>query len=316
MHQSSTLDSGMDVHNDSSAVADVATEPDAEVIDLGPVGTRPADLDHLVRQRPANAQYLVFVYAAGPCGDWRYRSLVKTGHRGWGVAPAVLPHKAGDRVNPDRRAAVQRARLRRAGARPPVSVPAVQDEAMRDLSRARAEALHDLKTATCRLHAFLLRQASRDTGRAPWGPAHRRWLSEGVCPTPAPPIVFHESVRAVTEHTERLQRRDQALHEPGTAWRLCPGVDARHALRGVPWTVAVTTGAALGDLTRFENPRPRMTSLGLTPSAYASGERRRQGGLTKTGKAHARRALTDISVINRRLLLAPPLPIISKVTNR
>jgi len=57
--------------------------------------------------------------------------------------------------------------------------------------------------------------------------------------------------------------------------------------------VAVTTGAALGALTRFDNPRPLMHSLGLTPSEYASGARRQQGSSTKTGTTQARRALME-----------------------
>jgi transposase len=76
-------------------------------------------------------------------------------------------------------------------------------------------------------------------------------------------------------------------------WRLAPVVDALQALRGGPCTVAVTTVAARGDLTRFDHPRQRMNSLGFTPSAYSPGERRRQGGITKTGNSHARRALVE-----------------------
>jgi transposase len=196
-------------------------------------------------------------------------------------------------VNTDRREAVPWARLMRSGELTPVDVPAVQAEAIRDLSRARADALHALKTAKVRLQAFLLRHDIRYTGRATWGPAHLRWLSEVVCPTPAQPIVFQAYVRAVTEHTDRLQRLAPALHEQVTAWRLCPVVDALQALRGVQVTGAVTTVAALGDLTRFDHPRPLMKSLGLTPSEYSRGERRRQGGITKTGHTHARRALGE-----------------------
>ena len=114
----------------------------------------------------------------------------------------------------------------RAGALTPVSVPAVQDEAIRDRSRARDETLHDLKTATFRLTALLLRHDSRDTGRATWSPVHLHWLSAGVCPTPAQHLVFQESVRAFTEPTDRLQRLAQALHEQSPAWRRCPVVAA------------------------------------------------------------------------------------------
>jgi transposase len=114
-----------------------------------------------------------------------------------------------------------------------------------------------------------------------------------VCPTAAQPIVFQAYVRAVNEHAERLQRLEQALHAHVTAWRLYPVVEALQALHGVPCTVAVTTVAALGDRTRFENPRPLMKFWGLIPSAYASGERRRQGALTTAGNPHARRALVE-----------------------
>jgi transposase len=106
-------------------------------------------------------------------------------------------------------------------------------------------------------------------------------------------MVFQEYVRAVTEHTERLQRLEQELHDHVHTWRRQPVVGALPALRGVQFTGAVTLVAALGDLTCFENPRPRMKYLGLIPSEYASGERRRQGPITKAGHTHARRALVE-----------------------
>jgi transposase len=211
----------------------------------------------------------------------------------WVVAPSLIPKKAGDRVKTDRRDAVQLARLMRSGDLTPVYVPAVEDEAIRDLSRAREDAIGDLKAAKFRLKAFLLRHDIRYTGRATWGPAHLRWLAEVVCATPAQQIVFQEYVRAVHEHTERLQRLEQELRDQVKAWRLQPVVEALEGLRGVQFTVAVTIVAELGDLTRFENPRHVMKYLGLIPSEYSSGERRRQGSITKTGNTHARRALVE-----------------------
>jgi len=115
---------------------------------------------------------------------------------------------------------------------------------MRDLCRAREEALRDLKTAQWRLQALLLRQAIRYTGRATWGPAHLRWLSEVVCPTPAQPSVFPAYVRAVPEHTARLARLEQARTDQGQTWRLRSVVDALQALRGVQCTGAVPAVAA------------------------------------------------------------------------
>jgi transposase len=293
MSQSSTLFIGMDVHKDSIAVAYVAQEHGAEVTSLGTIGTRQCDIDQLIRKRQSKATQLIFVYEAGPCGYWLYRYLTKKDYDCWVVAPSLIPKKAGDRVKTDRRDAVQLARLARSGDLTAVYVPKVEDEAIRDLSRAREDTLSDLKAAKFRLKAFLLRHDIRYTGRANWSPAHLRWLSEVVCPTPAQQIVFQEYVRAVHEHTERLQRLEQELQEQVKSWRLYPVVEAFQALRGVQFTVAVTTVAELGDLTRFDTPRELMKFLGLIPSEYSTGERRRQGSITKAGNTHARRALIE-----------------------
>jgi len=188
----------MDVHKDSIAVAYVAQEHGAEVTYLGTIGTRQCDIDHLIRKMQSKAKHLIFVYEAGPCGYWLYRYLTQKGHHGWVVAPSLIPKKAGDRVKTDRRDAVQLARLMRSGDLTPGYVPSVEDEAIRDLSRAREDAMQDLTAAKFRLKAFLLRHDIRYTGRANWSPAHLRWLSEVVCPTPAPQMVFQEYVRTVT----------------------------------------------------------------------------------------------------------------------
>lgn len=289
----STLYGGLDVHKDSIAVASVAHDHHAEVVSLGNIGTRQCDIDKLVRRLQSKSTHRIFVYEAGPCGYWLYRSLTKKGHVCWVIAPSFIPKKPGDRVKTNRRDAIKLARLMRSGDLTPVYVPQVEEEAIRDLCRAREDALRDLKTAQFRRKAFLLRHAIRYTGRATWGPAHLRWLSEVVCPTPAQHIVFQEDVRAVTEPTERLERLEQERTAQGQTWRLRPVVDALQALRGVQCTVAVTPVAELGDLTRFEHPRQLRSYLGFPPSEYSSGERRPQGGIPKAGNTHARRALIE-----------------------
>ena len=293
MPHSTTLFVGLDVHKDSIAVAYVSDAREAEVVFLGRIGTRQCDIDKLIRTLTSKAKQLVFVYEAGPCGYWLYRYLTKKKLICWVVAPSLVPKKAGDRVKTDRRDATQLARLMRSGDLTPVYVPEVEDEAIRDLSRAREDTIRDLKAAKYRLKAFLLRQDIRYEGRATWGPAHLRWLAEVVCPTPAQQMVFQEYVRAVSEHQERLQRLETELREQVQGWRLAPVVQALQAMRGVQFTVAVTLIAELGDLSRFENPRQLMSYLGLTPSEYSSGERRRQGSITKAGNAFARRALIE-----------------------
>jgi transposase len=146
--------------------ANVAQEHGAEVVSLGTIGTRQCDMDKLLRHLQSQGQPLVFVYEAGPCGYWLSRYLTKKGSICWVVAPSLIPKKPGDRVKTDRRDARQLARLMRSGDRTPVYVPAVDDEVSRDLSRARADTLRDLKAAKLRRKAFLLRHDIRYTGRA------------------------------------------------------------------------------------------------------------------------------------------------------
>jgi transposase len=293
MSQSRTLFIGLDVHKDTIAVAYVAQEHGAEVTCLGTIGTRQCDIDQLVRKMQSKANHLIFIYEAGPCGCWLYRSLMKKGYACWVVAPSLIPTKPGDRVKTDRRDALQLARLARSGDLTVVYVPKGEDDAIRDLPRARDDAISDCKDAKLRLKAFLLRHDIRYSGRANWSPAHLRWLAEVVCPTPAQQIVFQEYVRAVSEHPERLQHLEQELHEHVNAGRLSPVVEALQALRGVHCTVAVTLVAEMGDLTRFESPRELMKCMGLIPSEHSAGEQRRQGSITKAGNTHARRVLVE-----------------------
>lgn len=293
MAHTSTMFVGLDVHKETIAVAYVGEEREAEVVSLGTIGTRQGDIDKLIRKLQGKGQKLHFVYEAGPCGYWLYRYLTKKNLECWVVAPSQIPKKAGDRVKTDRRDAVQLARLLRSGDLTPVYIPSVEDEAIRDLVRAREDALKDLKTAKVRLKAFLLRQDIRYEGRANWTAAHLRWLADVVCPTPAQQLVFQEYVRAVSEQTERLQRLEAELQTLVQTWRWAPVVEAIQALRGIQFTTAITLIAELGDLTRFDTPRQLMSYLGLTPSEHSSGERRRQGSITKTGNSHARRVLVE-----------------------
>lgn len=254
------------------------------------MGTRQGAIDPRLRTLPSKANPLIFVYEAGPWGSWLSRALTKKGDDCWVVAPSLIPQTPGDRITTDRRDAVPRARRPRSGDLTAVYGPTGEAEAMRDLPRAREDTLRELNAAKCRLKACLLQHDSRSPGRAPWGPAHLRWLSAVVCPTPTQHLVFQADVRAVNELTARLQRLEQALQDPVQSWHLPPVVEALQALRGVQFTVAVTMGAESGDLTRCETPRELMKCLGLIPSASASGEQRRQGALPKAGNAHARRA--------------------------
>ena len=171
MAQSRTLFIGRDAHKGTIAVAYMAQDHGAEVTYLGTIGTRQCDIDPLIRKMQSKATHLIFVYEAGPCGYWLCRYLMKKGYDCWVVAPSLIPKQSGDRIKTDRRDAVQLACLARSGDLTAVYVPTVDDEAIRDLTRAREDALSALKDSQFRLKAFLLRHDSRGTGQANQRPA-------------------------------------------------------------------------------------------------------------------------------------------------
>ena len=293
MNHTITLFVGLDVHKEHIAVAYVSDELQAETTYIGPIGTRPADIDKLIRRLRSKSSQIIFTYEAGPCGYGLYRYLHQKSYRCLVAAPSLIPRKPGVRVKTDRRDAVQLARLLRSGDLSPVYVPETEDESIRDLCRAREDTLRDLKAAKLRLKSFLLRHDIRYSGRANWSAAHLRWLGGLRCDTATQQIVFQEYVHTITERTDRLGRLETELHQHVSQWRLLPLVQALQALRGVQFTVAVTTVAELGDIARFDNPRQLCDYLGLCPSEYSSGEKRRLGGITKAGNSHARRVLVE-----------------------
>src|SRR5438552_13630712 len=144
MGNASTLHVGLDVHKESIAVAYATEDGAVAPVPFGTIGTRQCDIDALVRKLQSKSARLVFVYEAGPCGYWLYRYLTRKGLTCFVVAPSLIPRKPGDRVKTDTRDAVTLAHLARSGDLTPVYVPAVPDEALRDLARAREDALHDL----------------------------------------------------------------------------------------------------------------------------------------------------------------------------
>ena len=293
MSKPTTVFVGLDVHKDSIAVA--YAEPDSrnEPVFVGPIGTRQRDIDQLLRRLHSKASRLVCAYEAGPCGYVLHRYLSGRGVECLVVAPSLIPRRAGDRVKTDRRDAVQLARLLRSGDLKPVYVPTVEDEALRDLCRARQDALADLKSAKHRLKSFLLRLGLHYTGRANWNDAHRRYLSKVACPMPAQQIVFQQYIHAIDQHDHRVRQIEGHLREFVESWRLKPVVEALQAMRGVQEITALTVVAELGDITRFDSPRQLAAFVGLNPSEYSSGDTRRQGRITKAGNSHARRALVE-----------------------
>lgn len=284
---------GLDVHKDTTVIAVAEGGRDGEVRLYGTISSDLHALEKVFAKLGGDAVRLHVVYEAGPTGYVIYRRLVQLGIDCIVVAPSRTPQPAGHRQKTDRRDAIMLARLHRAGELTGIHVPDAVDESIRDLTRARADAVHDLTRAKQRLKSFLLRQGYRYKGKANWSAPHQRYLRELVLPLPALKSVLEEYLLAIDQSVQRVQRLEELIEVQVPRWRMYPAVEALMCLRGFKLTAAAVLVAELGDVRRFEHPRHLMAFLGMVPKERTTGDDRKLGGITKTGNAHARWILVE-----------------------
>ena len=209
------------------------------------------------------------------------------------IAPSLTPRLAGDRVKTDRRDCLRLAELSRAGELKAIWIPDLADEAIRELSRAREDAVTARTRARHQLRGFLLRHAIRYPGKTAWTKTFGRWLRTLNFEAAGSQIAFTEYCLALQACDARVERLSLSLVQAIQGWRFEGVVRALCALRGIDVVSAVGLVAEIGDIARFDHPRKLMGYLGLVPSEHSSGERINRGPITKSGNAHARRLLTE-----------------------
>lgn len=284
---------GFDVSKEKIAVAIADTGRDKPRFQ-GMIQNRPDRVRTFIRRLGGAVEDMVICYEAGPCGYGLQRQLTEMGATAIVVAPSLIPSRPGDRVKTDKRDAIKLAASLRAGELTAVWVPGPEEEALRDVVRAREDAKQDLHRARQRISKFLLRQQIRPEGRLnPWTSRHRAWL-ESLTPDLAQHrIVLADYLLTLDQARQRVQRLDEQMltaaeHSPHAAL-----IAALQTLRGVATITAVTLVAELGDISRFQGPPQLMSYCGMVPSEYSSGGRRSQGSITKAGNSHVRRAIVE-----------------------
>jgi len=234
-------------------------------------------------------------YEAGPTGFGLYRALSAAGVRCVVAAPSKLQKPSGDRVKTDAKDAVHLARLLRLDEVTSVSIPSVDQEAARDLVRAREDCRGDLMRARHRLSKLLLRHGIVYYDGNAWTGKHDLWLRHDALlqlTTRATRLTFDSDYETVLMAKARRDRLDVAIAEMAAESEFTPLVHRLGCLRGVSTLTGFALAVEIGDWDRFTG-NTIGSFVGLVPSEHSSGSSRVQGSITKTGNTHVRRLLVE-----------------------
>jgi transposase len=257
------------------------------------VANEPHAVRRLVRKLEREAPGPVHAcYEAGPGGYALQRQMTTPRVDCQVIAPALIPRKPGDRIKTNRRDARKLVELHRAGLLTEVRPPTTEDEAVRDLCRARDDAREDLQRARHRLGKLLLRRGLHYGGRN-WTRAHRQWVDSLEWAQAAERVVVDDYRLAIDHLQARLIELDARLTEIAETAPYQEPVGWLRCFRGIDTLTAILILAELHDFRRFPSPRALMAYLGLVPAEDSTGETHRRGRITRTGNALVRRLLVE-----------------------
>ena len=280
---------GMDVSKEKIAVA-VADGGNREPARYW--GEIPYRIEYIRKliERLGKVEQLQVCYEAGPTGYMFERQLASMGVACVVVAPSLIPKQPGNRVKTDRRDALRLAELLRAAELTPVWVPGEEDEALRDLVRAREDAKEDLLRAKHRIGKLLLRHGIHEPlGVRAWSAKYRVWLKGLKFDSSALQTTFDEYRLSIEEIEGRVERLESEIHTQAQKSKHAPVIQALQAFRGIQEIAAATMVAEVGSFLRFRKASQVMAYSGAVPSEHSSGAEVRRGKITKTGNNHVRR---------------------------
>lgn len=283
---------GLDVSKEKIAVA-VAEEGRSKPRYIGMISyTVPAI--RKVMKKLGESTHLRVCYEAGPTGYGLYRLLKSMDIACEVIAPSLIPQKPGSRVKTDKRDSLNLATLYRAGELTPIYVPTEDDEALRDLVRAREDVKEDELRAKHRLTKFLLRNEIRPPeGTKKWTVKYWDWLDKLKFERATSRLAYQEYLQQLKEFQQRLKILEKEIEKQAKEGVHAPMIQTLMTLRGVAIITATSLTAEIGSFARFSTAKQFMAYMGLVPSESSSGELRKLGKITKTGNQHARKLLIE-----------------------
>ncbi len=262
-----TLYLGLDVHKAETVIAILESDRDAEPRHYGSIATTQHALERAMRRiaKKQNRELsdLHVCYGASGCGFLIARRLLQMGIRCDVIAPSLIPVKSGDRIKTDKRDAMKLGKNLRSNDLVAVNIPDRVDEAIRDLCRARTDAVDDLRRAKTRLLALLRRLGYNYDGKTHWTEAHKRYLRHLTLPDAAHNRVLEDNLTTDDFQVERIARLEEAMLQLLADWQRKPLVEALMAFKGFKLVAPMVIVSEIGTFSRFEHPKKLMAFLSI-----------------------------------------------------
>jgi len=286
---------GMDVHKETIAIA-VFRDNARNVEFERTIKNEPGKIKKFFNKLKEKGESILSCYEAGPTGFALYRILEEMDITCYVAAPSLLPRKPGDRIKTDKRDAVMLAKVLRNGEIVSVHVPTRSDEAVRNYLRMCNNTRNDLKKQKQRMLMFLLSIGKKyDTGKGYWTGVHRKWLKALEFEDELNKNVFDEYYVAICELEEKIAKLKEKIEEIATEARYTEKVSKLRCFKGIDTLTALSFVSEIGDFRRFRKAAEFMAYMGLVPSEYSSGDKRKQGSITKAGNSRLRKLLIESS---------------------
>lgn len=298
MSQEVTMESvfyiGMDVHKDSVRMAVLKGTAKAPVYEATLRNDIPR-IEKLIKRFSIQGT-VIAGYEAGCMGYTLQRSLAKSGIECRVIPPNRVPRLGSERIKTDARDAVLIARMLKNNEGESIHVPSADDEAARDLIRCREDLKAELHRAKQQLSKFLLRLGFiYDSEKRPWTKAHRAWMRALELGHALNKETFEQYYSHVAELEDRIERIEARIVAVAESEAYSGRIAKLRCFKGIDYLTALALVCEIGDFRRFPSAASFMAYLGLVPSEYSSGAKRRQGGITKTGNSHLRKLLVEAS---------------------
>jgi transposase len=195
-------------------------------------------------------------------------------------------------IKTDKRDALVLARLLAANLIPPVWVPPPHVRELRALIHHRCELVEQRRAVRSRLRALLYQHNIHPPAGKIGSPKHRSWWDSAPL-SPNQQLIARQNLDLLDHLIAAIDDVEHQLAQLSVSDQWCDQVVCLLQLSGIGLLNAMTILSAIGDITRFANPKKLAGYSGLGVRVYSSGDTHRSGRITKAGRPELRTAMIE-----------------------